>query len=249
MTQIMMIQSISSLLFIILEVPSWYFADLFGRKKSLVITWISSVLAMFTFAMWTSFYHFLIANILRAVTWSFISWVDSAILYDTLKSLDKEKDYKMIWDIVFYYAIWCTCATILDRYIAKIDYRYTFYASISLMIALIPLARSLQEPNYKQSTKTVKEEISLSFFFAFLLQFGRWFASVIISDYINTLTNSNIRATILSVQSLLGKMFYAILTPIIGRIIDIYDLPTALIFSWGFILLSWIILIIFKPKK
>jgi len=79
-----------------------------------------------------------------------------------------------------------------------------------------------------------------SFCFAFLIQFVKGFSTVVISDYVHQLTESNIRATILSAKSLIEKMFYAIITPIVGWIVDIYTLQWALALSGIFILIAGI---------
>lgn len=114
MAQIMIIQSISSLLIILLEVPSGYFADLFGRKKSLMITGFSATIAMFIFAVGTNFYYFLFANIFWAIAGSFISGADSAFVYDTLKDLNKEDSYKKTWgNIAFYYSVGASFASVI----------------------------------------------------------------------------------------------------------------------------------------
>lgn len=67
-----------------------------------------------------------------------------------------------------------------------------------------------------------------SFSFCFLQQFVRGFSGPVITDHINKLTKSTIRATVLSVQSLAGRLFYASVIPIIGWIADVYTLPQAL---------------------
>ena len=80
-----------------------------------------------------------------------------------------------------------------------------------------------------------------SFIFAFLFQFVSGFSSVVISDYVNRETESNVRATILSVKSLVGRIFYAIFAPIVGWLVDIYTLSQAfiiigiIVFAAGFI--------------
>lgn len=89
-----------------------------------------------------------------------------------------------------------------------------------------------------------------SFCFAFLIQFVKGFSSVVISDYVHQLTESNIRATVLSAKSLIEKMFYAIMTPIIGWIVDIYTLQWALALSGIFVLIAGIpiLLLLWKNK-
>lgn len=68
-----------------------------------------------------------------------------------------------------------------------------------------------------------------SFSFAFIQQFVRGFSKIVFTDYINKLTSSEIRATVLSAQSLLARLFYALIAPIIGWVVDIYSLTQALL--------------------
>lgn len=352
LTRIMILQSISSILFVILEVPSGYFADIFGRKKALMVTGVFSAIAMFTFAVSTNFYHFLLAVILWAIAGVFISGADSAFIYDTLKELKRENQYKKVWgNVVFYYSIGVSFASIVGGLLGRIDYRYPFYAMIPFMLLLIPLSLSLKEPERHKTIFTknylfdlfkiiklsilknkklkwllaysaivvgfiniayflyqpyfklsgldiayfgvvfagfsvvaavsakyshlLEEKIGqkyslvllfvligvsyllmsnfvylFSFGFAFLIQFVKGFSSVVVSDYVHQLTESSIRATVLSAKSLVEKMFFAIVTPFIGWVVDIYSLTQALFLS-GILVLFFgaISLILFQRQK
>jgi MFS family permease len=53
----------------------------------------------------------------------------------------------------------------------------------------------------------------------------------IIRDYLNAVVESNIRATVLSVQSLAQKLLYTGAGPLIGWVMDVWSLQTALLFS------------------
>ncbi len=333
LAQIMIIQAVSSILFVLLEVPSGYFADIFGRKKALMITGIFSAIAMFTFAVGTNFYHLLFAAILWASAGVFISGADSAFLYDTLKDLGKENLYKKTWgNVVFIYSLGVSFASIIGGLLGSINYRYPFCAMIPFMLFLIPLSFSFKEPQRHKAIftknylfdllKAIKSSILknkkmrwlliysaviisfiqvayflyqpyfklsglnpiyfgvvfasfnlivaisakyshlleekigqkyslillfvltgasyilmsnfiflFSFVFALLIQFVQGFSSVVISDYVNQLTDSGLRATVLSVKSLIEKTFFAIITPLIGWIVDIYSLEQALFIS------------------
>jgi MFS family permease len=348
----MFIQSIASILFVLLEIPSGYFADIFGRKKALMITGISSAIAMLIFAIGTNFYHFLLAAILWAIAGIFISGADSAFLYDTLIDLNKKNQYKKIWgNIVFFYYIGVSFASIIGGILGSLNFRYPFYAMIPGMLLLIPLSLSFQEPQkhkiiftknylfdllstlklsilknkklrwlmvysavivgfiqvayflyqpyFKLSGLNViyfgvvfagfnvivaisakyshwlEEKIGqkysliflfiliaisyllmsnfiflLSFAFALLIQFVQGFSSVVISDYVNQLTDSSIRATTLSAKSLIEKLFFAIITPLIGWVVDAYSLAQALSLS-GIIVLFFgaISLVLFLKNK
>ncbi len=67
-----------------------------------------------------------------------------------------------------------------------------------------------------------------SFSFAFLQQFVRGFSKVVVSDYLNEMTTSDIRATILSVESLGERLVYALIIPFVGLMADAYTLVQTL---------------------
>ena len=75
-----------------------------------------------------------------------------------------------------------------------------------------------------------------SFIFALFIQFVKWFSGVVISDYVNKLTDSEIRATTLSVKSLIEKIIFALVTPFIWWLVDVYSLEQALMISWIMVL-------------
>lgn len=50
----------------------------------------------------------------------------------------------------------------------------------------------------------------------------------ILKDYINRIITSDIRATVLSVKNLIGRLIFALVGPVIGWATDTYSLPTAL---------------------
>lgn len=101
--EIMLLPVITGVVQLLLEVPSGVFADLVGRRHALFIG----------SALWTAdFYPLLIAKgmteivisaILFGAALAFISGSDSAMLYDTLKALGREKEYKRISGRAFGY--------------------------------------------------------------------------------------------------------------------------------------------------
>ena len=62
----------------------------------------------------------------------------------------------------------------------------------------------------------------------FLFYLVRGFATPVLKDYINRITASNIRATVLSVRNFIIRLLFAIVGPLLGWIKDIYSLPQAL---------------------
>jgi len=62
----------------------------------------------------------------------------------------------------------------------------------------------------------------------YLFYLVRGYATPVLKDYINRITASNIRATVLSVRNFIIRLLFALTGPLLGWIKDIYSLPQAL---------------------
>lgn len=78
--------------------------------------------------------------------------------------------------------------------------------------------------------------------------FVRGINGPVLLDYINRLTPSNIRATVLSVRSLVSRLMFSVLGPIFGWINDLYSLPFALMLTGITFFLLGIIPLLFLYK-
>ena len=350
LTQVMILQSIFAILTVILEVPTGYFADIYGRKKTLIFAAITGAIAISTYSLGHNFFQFLIAEIFFALSVSLSSGTVSALIYDTLQEIGEGKNYKKIWgNVLFYEMIALAISNVFGGFIAKIDLRYALYASIPFFTLMIPAAFLLQEPKRhklifekgytKELFKIIKVDLIqneklrwvliysgiiyafnqsslwlyqpyfnllgldiayfgiifasfqivaafsskyahkieeklgqkhslamliflvagsyflmsnfmflFSFSFCFIQQFVRGFKNAVVTDYINQLTNSSMRATILSAESFIGRLLYATVIPICGWIADIYTLQQTLIVMGTITLISGIIILIILKK-
>jgi MFS family permease len=330
LTEIMLLQSIFAISTVILEVPTGYFADVYGRTKTLTIAGATGLLAISIYSMGNNFIQFLIAELFFAFSISFLSGTKSALVYDTLKELGKEKLYKKLWgNLLFYGMMSLAVSSIIGGFIGKINLRYTLFASIPFFALPVLLTLSMQEPQrhklvlqkgylkellniinttfihnkklrwiiiysgvvyafnqtalwlyqpyfilsgldiawfgfvfagfqlvaaftskyahklearlgQKYSLAMLILLVALSYFlmsnfvflfsfsFCFIQQFVRGFKNAVVTDYINQLTASEIRATVLSAQSFIGRLIYAIIIPFIGWVADVYTLVQAL---------------------
>jgi MFS family permease len=77
----------------LLEVPSGYLADVWGRKPALIAGTFFGVLGFGTYSFSYGFYGFLAAEIFLGAGQSLLSGADTALLYDTLHQEGKEKSY------------------------------------------------------------------------------------------------------------------------------------------------------------
>jgi len=296
----------------------------------LVLAGVSFLVAISAYSLGHNFAQFIVAEIFFALAISLTSGTASAFMYDTLVELKEEQNYKRILgNAIFIGMIALAVSNVLGGLIAKIDLRYTLYASIPFFALLIPVSLSLHEPtrhklifqkgyireifkimkvalieneklrwlilysgivySFNQSAlwlyqpyfklsgldiayfgvvfasfqvvaaisskyahrleKKLGQKYSLvmliflvsgsyflmsnfiflfSFSFSFLRQFVRGFKNVVVADYINKLTTSDMRATVLSAESFVGRLLYAAIIPIVGWLADIYSLAQAM---------------------
>jgi MFS family permease len=82
-----------SLGILIFEVPSGYFADIIGRRRTLLLGAILGTLGFLIYSTTSGFYAFLLAEITLGIGQSFISGADSAMLFDTLEHFGHTDDY------------------------------------------------------------------------------------------------------------------------------------------------------------
>jgi predicted MFS family arabinose efflux permease len=150
--QIVLLKTILSLSILVLEVPSGYLADLWGRKACLVVgsgVWVASWLIYCT---GTSFTEFAIAEILAGVAGSLISGANTALGYDTLLQLGKEQHYQ-VWEgrLGAIAGISEAVCGIIGAAIASINLVYPFYLQTLCLIIYFGLSLTLVEPKYHQA--------------------------------------------------------------------------------------------------
>lgn len=332
MHEIFLLKAIYSVAIIALEIPSGYFADVWGRKITLIIGTILGTAGFGIYAFSYGFYGFLLAEILLGLGQSFISGSDSAMLYDSLKAAGRKDEYVKLEGRVtsignFAEAI----AGIIGGFLATISLRFPFYGQAFIAAMGIPAALSLIEPpsgigqlkpgikdimgvirnsllhNKKlraailyssligTSTLTMawfiqlyfkEAELPLSLFgviwtalnltvgfvsifsyriegllgkkntiililviicscyillgkfisipaisILFIFYIIRGIATPVLKDYINRLTSSVNRATVLSIRSFIIRMLFAITGPFLGWYTDHYSLGSAFIIA------------------
>jgi MFS family permease len=90
--QVLQLEAIYYFAVVLLEVPSGYFSDRFGRRTTLLIATVCWMAASLTFALGSGFVTFAIAQVLLAAGMAFNSGTDSALLYESLSALDRSSE-------------------------------------------------------------------------------------------------------------------------------------------------------------
>ena len=146
-TEIMILQAVYSLTIAILEIPSGFFADSYGRKNSILISTFFSFIGYILLSTYSGFNEYLIAEILLGIGGSLISGADSAIIYDTLIELDDEDSYTKIEGKNYAIGNFSEAiAGILGGFLALSSIYLPIYIQTFVIMLSIPIAFSLVEP-------------------------------------------------------------------------------------------------------
>jgi MFS family permease len=194
LTQIMILQALFAAGIFILEVPTGALADKIGRKYTLILSGIFSIIGFSVYAIGGNFWHFLIAELILAFAATFMSGADSAFIYDSLKQIKKEAEFKKIMGNAKSLAFLAAAiSSTIGGFIAVYSLRATFVASIATLFFMFLISLNFNEPKtYGKINKSYQKHILESFkeawnnkellflllFYAFVSLFARinlWF--------------------------------------------------------------------------
>jgi MFS family permease len=338
MKDVLMLQGVYSITIVLLEIPSGYFADVLGRRKTLILGSFFGFFGFLTYSLTGGFWGFLLAEVVLGFGQSMISGADSAMLYDSLAENKEEKQYmKYEGRITSIGNIAEAVAGTLGGLLAGISLRTPYIAQTFIALIAIPSAFLLVEParhkvltvmKFKDILNIVRyalfqnRKLQRNIFFSSLIGtatltmawfvqpvflqleiqielFGvlwtalnlivgltaifahrienkigetssivliallvpagylslgfisgyislailvvfymvRGFATPVLKDYINKVSEANIRATILSVRNFIIRFNFVLIAPFLGWYTDFYSLKQAFLLA-GIIFLS-----------
>lgn len=147
--EIMILKSVYSVIIVSLELPSGYFADILGRKKTLVTGVVFGAAGFGIYSLTHSYTGFLLAEIALGAGHSFVSGADSAMLYDTLADGKRQKDYTRYEGINASVGNFSEAfAGLAGGALALISLRFPFYMQAIIACSAIPAALTLVEPHF-----------------------------------------------------------------------------------------------------
>jgi len=350
--ELFVLKAIYSVAVVVMEIPSGWMADVWGRKKTLILGSILGSLGFLIYSFSYNFWAFVAAEIVLGIGLSFISGADSALLYDSLKADNKTDKYTREEGRITSAGNFAEAlAGIVSGLLVYFSLRTPFYFQFVVATLAIPAAATLIEPkihstehvhSIKKLVKNIRNtlvfntnlriaillsaitgtatlsfawlvqpffvaiglpeelfgifwtalnlSVGISSVFAYkielflgkrwsvlgvilLLSFGYFFTGISISywgfgflflfylvrgistpifkNYINQYTDSEVRATMLSVRNFFIRMAFAGIGPLLGWITDNISLNKAFILA-GAIYLSSALLVVtpwLKTKK
>ena len=169
-TEIFLIQAAYSFSSALFAIPSGYFSDVIGRKKTLVLGTILASSGFLLYATIHNFWAFFIAEAVMGVGNSCISGTDSAMLYDSLQqSQNQEKYLKYEGRVTSLGCLAETTAALLGGSIATIfTYNEVFWNQAIIALIAVPAALMLVEPSRgKLLHKSFRQVFDIGFYALF----------------------------------------------------------------------------------
>jgi len=149
----LLLKTILSLSILVFEIPSGYFADIFGRKSCLVLGGFVWTLGLLFYCFQTSFTAFAIAEILSGLAASLISGANTALGFDSLVTIHQEQNYRYVEARLGAIAgITEAICGLIGGLVAAINLVYPFYLQTICILLYFLIALTLVEPNLQQST-------------------------------------------------------------------------------------------------
>ncbi len=153
MFQIMILQAVFSISTVLLELPSGVFADIYGRKLSLILAAFFNTVGIGLYCLADTFTEILIAELFLAAFVALQSGADSAFLFDTLKSLGRTEEYpRQLGSIIFYSTIVLGLTNVIGGFIGEINLRWTLFACLPFVLSAFFVSLTLSEPSRSRSS-------------------------------------------------------------------------------------------------
>ncbi len=131
----------------ILEVPSGYCSDRFGRRPTLMLASIMTVISCFIFVVANSFGALVAAQIMLAAGIAFQSGSDSALLYDSLRTLKREHEYTLHETVAQKWSMTAlACSCLVGGALGVLDLRLAYAIALVAAIAAVIYCVMFVEP-------------------------------------------------------------------------------------------------------
>lgn len=154
LAQVGMAEGVYHVTSMVFEVPSGMAADLFGRKRTIMLSGVLGVCSavFMTLNGWAGFVY--CGMILSALSLNLASGTQEALIYDSLLEAGCETRYKKVWanfSMISRVSSAFSCA--LSPVAILIGYRYTYYILAGLYLFTILCVSGVKEPVVTQKQK------------------------------------------------------------------------------------------------
>lgn len=153
LAQIGLFLTVYSITTVLFDIPTGVVADFLGRRKTLLVSGLMWVASFSTFSLATDYTGFAAAYALMALGAAFASGTDSSLLYDSLKALKRENEYKKIMgNVGLANNLAMLISFLAGGFLYAAGARLPYILTTATAILTIPLIMSFVEPRDRSLT-------------------------------------------------------------------------------------------------
>jgi MFS family permease len=159
--EIGLLESIYHITGLICELPTGAIADVYGKKFSVLLGRFISVISCILMITSNNFWGFAAAFILSSASMNLNSGAAEALVYDSLKGLGQEDNYKRIWgNLSFVMSMAQGIAVLLGGILSDVKFLYAYIVGTVIQAAAFIAAFGFHEPQIKGSEEKVSQNIN-----------------------------------------------------------------------------------------
>jgi len=164
MQDVFTVQAIFALAVALFEIPSGYFCDLHGRRKTLIAGGVCYAAAFTWLAFAHTFYEVVLFELVAALAFSLISGADVALMYESLdENSDRTLKARALGNMQFAQLISEASGAILGGVLAATSLALPFQVQAAVAWFPLVIALTLVEGNSKKMTGSHRENFSRVF--------------------------------------------------------------------------------------
>jgi MFS family permease len=157
--EIGLLESIYHITGLLFELPTGAIADVYGKKFSVVLGRIISVVSCILMITSSSFFGFAIAFILSSASMNLNSGAAEALVYDSLKGLGEEDKYKKIWgNLAFLMSMAQGLAVLVGGVLSDVKFLYAYIVGAIIQAAALVASLEFHEPELPKASKKEKQK-------------------------------------------------------------------------------------------
>ncbi len=159
--QVIELSAVYYLSVFLLEVPSGYFSDRIGRRRTLLIAATALIASFSCFIVGAGFWWFAAGQFLLAMGIAMQSGTDTAFLYDSLKALGREDEYARReaqaeqWGLIM-----LAIATLSGGVLGMIDLRLAYVFSLCSASVMGLLVWRFTEPTHADESSAIPQSFT-----------------------------------------------------------------------------------------
>ncbi|MDO8468566.1 MAG: MFS transporter [Candidatus Peribacter sp.] len=147
LSQVLLGESIFALTILIVDIPTSVFSDLVHRKGTFIASELCLLVGVIVLAFAQNFFHIIISQIFWGIGLATISGTNSAMLFDTLRGIERENEHrKILGGITSFSLITIAFGQVLSGFLGEINLRLPIFLCILIPIYKLILIIFLQEP-------------------------------------------------------------------------------------------------------